>query len=187
VPLKRTLWSALKPTMLRVWRHLPGRLQGHIEWRLLPKFLVGSMAVVLDGQGRVLLFRHTYRDAYPWGLPGGWLKAGEAPGDAIEREVFEESGFRVKALHPLVIGGDLDLRRLDLIFLCDLVGGEFRPSAEVSEAGFFAADELPGRVEPFHVQVAAYAAKVAKGEMRGQPAVRFSIPSKAGRMESEEG
>ncbi len=41
--------------------------------------------------------------------------------------------------------------------------------AEVSDAAFFAPDELPGRVEPFHVQVAAYARKVIAGEVVGQP------------------
>jgi 8-oxo-dGTP diphosphatase len=172
----------LKPTikrrLLRLWRRMPGWLQGRIEWFLLPKFLVGSMAVVLDDAERVLLFRHTYRDAYPWGLPGGWLKAGEAPGDAIEREVCEESGYRIRALHPLVIGGDSDLRRLDLIYLCDLTGGEFRPSPEVSDAGFFAPGELPGRVEPFHAQVAAYATKVVRGEVAGQPVATFTNLSK---------
>ena len=159
----------LKPRLLAVWRRLPGWLQGWIEWALLPKFLAGAMAVILDDAGRVLLFHHTYRDAYPWGIPGGWLKAGEDPARGVEREVFEESGYRVKSLHPLVIGGDMALRRLDLIFLCTLDGGAFVPSAEVSEARFFDLDELDGRVEPFHVQVAAYARRVVAGEVVGQP------------------
>jgi len=176
--MMRGPWSAAKPRLLRLWRRTPAWVQGRIEWLLLPKFLVGSMAVVLDDAERVLLFRHTYRQVYPWGLPGGWLKAGEAPGDAIEREVFEESGYRIRALHPLVIGGDKALRRLDLIFLCDLVGGAFRPSAEVSDAGFFTAHELDGRVEPFHVQVAAYAAKVMRGEVAGQPPIAPALPSR---------
>lgn len=159
----------LAPWLLRVWRHIPGRLQGSIEWLLLPKFLVGAMAVVLDADGRMLLFRHTYRNDYPWGIPGGWLRAGEDPIEGVEREILEESGYRIKALHPLVVGGDRSLRRLDLIFLCVLEGGTFRASAEISDAAFFAPDELPGRVEPFHVQVAAYARKVIAGEVVGQP------------------
>jgi 8-oxo-dGTP diphosphatase len=158
-----------KPRLLWLWRHLPFWLQGRIERLLLPKYLVGAMAVVLDDADRILLFRHTYRNDYPWGIPGGWLKAGEDPTDAVEREIYEESGYRVKALHPMVIGGDRALCRLDLMFLCTLDGGAFRPSAEVSDAGFFALDELPGRVEPFHVQVATYAAKVLAGEVYGQP------------------
>jgi ADP-ribose pyrophosphatase YjhB (NUDIX family) len=165
--LLHRLKEAFKPSLLWLWRRLPGRVQGWAAWLLLPKFLVGSMAVTFDDAGRVLLFYHTYRDDYPWGLPGGWIKVGENPMRAVEREVFEESGYRVKTQHPLVIGGDKDLRRLDLIFLCDLEGGDFRPSAEVSDADFFPPAALPGRVEPFHVHVVAYAAALRRGERGG--------------------
>jgi len=156
-------------SLLRLWRRLPGWLQGSAQRLLLPKFLVGAIAVVLDAEDNVLLFNHTYRDGYPWGFPGGWLKAGEDPVTAIEREVREESGYRIKALHPLVIGGDRELGRLDLIFLCSFAGGEFAPSPEVSEARFFPLAALPGRVEPFHEQVAVYASRVLAGEVYGQP------------------
>jgi ADP-ribose pyrophosphatase YjhB (NUDIX family) len=162
------LKSRLKVPALQVWRRLPFWLQGRIEWLLLPKHLVGSMAVVFGDAGGVLLFRHTYRDDYPWGLPGGWLKRGEDPMRAVEREVFEEGGYRVKTLHALVIGGDRDLGRLDLIFLCELVGGDFRPSPEVSDAGFFPPEALPGRVEPFHVDVVRYATRVVSGNPAGR-------------------
>jgi 8-oxo-dGTP diphosphatase len=171
-----TLPRPVKVRLLRIWRRLPGWARNMIERLLLPKFLVGGVAVVFDDRGRVLLFRHTYRDRYPWGLPGGWLKGGEDPIDAVEREVYEESGYRVKALHPLVIGGDRDTRRLDLIFLCDLEGGAFRSSAEVSAAGFHSLDELPGLVEPFHVDVVTYGTEVLAGRIRGQPRIPARSP-----------
>lgn len=166
------IYRHLLPWMLRVWRRMPGWLQGRIEWLILPKFLVGAMAVVLDDAGRVLLFRHTYRNDYPWGIPGGWLRANEDPIEGVEREIYEESGLRVKALHPLVIGGDRALRRLDLIFLCRLHGGTFRASAEVSAASFYPISDLVGRVEPFHIEVASYALKVVAGEVADQPRPR---------------
>jgi ADP-ribose pyrophosphatase YjhB (NUDIX family) len=165
---RTSLKARLKAPALRIWRRLPFWVQGWVEWLLLPKHLVGSMAVVFDEEGRVLLFHHTYRDEYPWGLPGGWLERGEDPMRAVEREVFEEGGYRVKTLHALVIGGDRELGRLDLIFLCDLVGGHFRPSPEVSEAGFFPPEALPGRVEPFHVEVVRYASRVVAGNPEGR-------------------
>jgi 8-oxo-dGTP diphosphatase len=167
----------ITPWLLGIWSHTPGRLQGWIEWLLLPKFLVGVMAVVLDSTGGVLLFRHTYRTRYPWGIPGGWLRAGEDPTEGVEREVREESGLRIRAVHPLVIGGDKALRRLDLMYLCELDGGTFRASSEVSEAGFFALDALPGPVEPFHIQVADYARGVAAGKLATQPQQGVCCPS----------
>lgn len=129
---------------------------------MMPKFLVGAVAVIFDENDRVLLFRHTYRQKYPWGLPGGWLKNRESAIDAVEREILEESGFEIRALYPLVIGGDPAQRRLDLIFLCEFAGGQFRPSGEVAEARFFSTEALPGRVEAFHVDVVRYAAEVRR-------------------------
>ena len=146
--------------LFNTWGKLPARVRWVLTWLILPKFLVGAVAVVFDSEGRVLLFRHTYRQRYPWGLPGGWLKNQESAIDAVEREIYEESGYEIRALYPLVIGGDPDQRRLDLIFLCELAGGEFRPSGEVEEAAFFLSESLPGQVEPFHVKVVQYAAEV---------------------------
>lgn len=137
-------------------------MQWLITWLIIPKFLVGAVAVVFGEDGRVLLFRHTYRQEYPWGLPGGWLKMQESAIDAVEREIFEESGYEIRALYPLVIGGDPAQRRLDLIFLCEFAGGEFKPSGEVADARFFSPASLPGRVEPFHVKVIHYAAEVRR-------------------------
>ena len=125
--------------MVTAWGKLPlpGWLRALVLWIFVPKFLVGAVAIIFDEQGRVLLFRHTYRSDCPWGLPGGWLKKGEHAYQALERELFEESGYRIRTMRSVVIGGDTQLQRLDLYFECELLGGTFRPSAEVSEAAFF--------------------------------------------------
>jgi 8-oxo-dGTP diphosphatase len=55
-------------------------------------------AVVFDEEGRILLVRRGRPPlAGSWTLPGGRLEAGESPAQAIEREVFEETGLRVHA------------------------------------------------------------------------------------------
>lgn len=137
---------------------LPGWLRAVVLWSVLPKFLVGAVAVIFDDEGRVLLFKHTYRSECPWGLPSGWLKKGEHAHDAIVRELFEESGYQARVLRSVVIGGDSKAQRLDLYYECELTGGQFRPSAEVSQADFFSLDQLPGCLEPFHRQVITYTA-----------------------------
>jgi ADP-ribose pyrophosphatase YjhB (NUDIX family) len=84
-----------------------------------------------------------------WTLPGGWADVGDVPSEAAEREVWEEAGFRVKARK--VIGvydanrtGPLEIfHAFKIVFLCDLIEGEARPSAETSEVGFFAMEEIP--------------------------------------------
>jgi 8-oxo-dGTP diphosphatase len=59
-------------------------------------------ALVLDGEERVLLVRFDWPDKTVWALPGGGLDPGEAPEQAIARELAEESGLRDFELGPLV-------------------------------------------------------------------------------------
>jgi len=87
-----------------------------------------------------------------WTLPGGWADTDEAPSEAVVREVFEESGFATRAVRLLALY-DRD-RQADVppfpfhifkaFFLCEIAGGEAKPSNETDEVGFFAPHEVPG-------------------------------------------
>jgi 8-oxo-dGTP pyrophosphatase MutT (NUDIX family) len=61
----------------------------------------GVMAVAEDGQGRVLLVRHSY--APGWRFPGGGVDRGEPPEKAIVRELEEEVGL-AESTAPEFIG-----------------------------------------------------------------------------------
>ncbi len=50
-------------------------------------------AVIHDG--KILLIQE--RMDGKWAMPGGWADLGNAPASVAEREVWEESGYRVKA------------------------------------------------------------------------------------------
>lgn len=103
-------------------------------------------AVVQDG--RILLVRETADGK--WAMPGGWADVGDRPSETAERETREESGFDVRA-KKLV--GAFDANRgakasmffhaVKLVFLCDLLGGDARPSMETLEVGFFDFTDLP--------------------------------------------
>ena len=103
-------------------------------------------AVVRDGQ--ILLVQE--RADERWCMPGGWADVGDLPSEMVVREVWEESGFRVV---PRKVIGVYDANRsgrplelyhaYKLIFLCDLTGGEARPSEETLDARFFSFDDLP--------------------------------------------
>jgi ADP-ribose pyrophosphatase YjhB (NUDIX family) len=115
-------------------------------------------AAFLDG--KLLLVREKMDGG--WTMPGGWADVGDAPAAGAEREVWEESGFRVKA-RTLV--GVYDANRVEpmqlyhavkLVFLCDILGGEATPSNETTEVAFFAEDEIPAplsgeRTRPRHI------------------------------------
>jgi ADP-ribose pyrophosphatase YjhB (NUDIX family) len=159
-----------KRLLLQIWRWLPlpARIRWGLTWLVTSRFLVGVLAIIFDDQGRILLLKHTYRPDYPWGLPGGWLKAGEGAAAGIERELLEETGFVVRATQPLMVGGAKAHSRLDLVFLCELVSGTFRPSAEVSEARFFEPGDLPAEVEPYQGTIVALALPATGAEERQQ-------------------
>jgi len=109
---------------------------------LQDQFLVSVTGIIFNDKNEILLFKHTYR-SHAWSLPGGYLKAGEHPSEGLEREIKEESGFVVSVDESLKTRTDRETARLDLCYVGVLIGGDFKPTHEVSEYGFFTQDKLP--------------------------------------------
>lgn len=122
--------------------HLPKHTQLFAMRFLQDQFLVGVTGIIQNEQKEILLFKHIYR-SHAWSLPGGYLKAGEHPREGLEREIKEESGLVVSVDENLKIRTDRDTARLDICYTGILIGGDFTPTKEVSEYGFFAMDKLP--------------------------------------------
>jgi ADP-ribose pyrophosphatase YjhB (NUDIX family) len=122
--------------------HLPKGIQLLVMRFFQSQFLVGVTGIIFNERGEVLLFKHSYR-AHAWSLPGGYLKSGEHPREAIEREIKEESGLVVSVDERLKTRTDRDSARLDMCYTGVLIGGDFTPTHEVSEYGFFSQDNLP--------------------------------------------
>lgn len=118
--------------LLTLWSRIPLKLQWVIKWLLLPKHLLGVVAVILNERNELLLFKHSYHLHKPWGLPGGWVSAGERPTCAIVREIKEESGCDVDVLRLLLACESPRRNHLTLVFLCSRPRGEFIPSVEVT-------------------------------------------------------
>lgn len=100
-----------------------------------------------------------------WSMPGGWADINEPPAAMIEREVREESGYRVRARKVCgVFESNHDRQPLTffhaykILFLCELTGGSPADSSETSDARFFALDDLPplsrNRTTPRHIHEA---------------------------------
>lgn len=106
------------------------------------QFLIGVTGVIFNQKNEVLLFKHTYR-SHAWSLPGGYLKSGEHPKEALEREIGEESNLVVSVDHQLKTRTDRESARLDMCYTGIFIGGEFTPSKEVSQYGFFSTDNMP--------------------------------------------
>jgi ADP-ribose pyrophosphatase YjhB (NUDIX family) len=107
--------------------------------------------------GRVLLVREISDGG--WTLPGGWADVNQSPAECVVREIAEESGYVARAVKLAAVH---DYRRrhpprhidsiYKLFFICELTGGDARPSDETSAVAFFAPDALPplslGRTTP---------------------------------------
>lgn len=100
--------------------------------------------------GKILLVKE--RSDGGWTLPGGWVDVGEPPSLAIEREVFEESGFQTRATkllalydrdHPRHAHPPLPVQIYKLFFRCEIIGGSATLSIETAAVDFFAPDEIP--------------------------------------------
>jgi ADP-ribose pyrophosphatase YjhB (NUDIX family) len=98
-------------------------------------------------KGKILLIQE--RADGNWAMPGGWADLGNSPASVAEREVWEESGFRVKAEKVVAV---IDANRIEplefyhaykIIFLCRLLEGEPRTSHETLAVDFFDPDRLP--------------------------------------------
>jgi len=122
--------------------HLPKRVQLFAMGFVQDQFLVGVTGIIFNDKKEILLFKHTYR-AHAWSLPGGYLKAGEHPMEGLEREIKEESGLVVSIDQSLKTRTDRDSARLDMCYTGVLIGGDFLPTHEVSEYGFFSMDTFP--------------------------------------------
>ena len=116
---------------------------------------VGHATPKLDVRGAVfrddaiLLVREAVSGK--WTLPGGWVDVGESPGEAVVREVREESGYETRAVKLLAL---YDRNRhahepalwhtWKVCFLCELVDGvQHDVDHEVSGVDFFVRDRLP--------------------------------------------
>lgn len=144
-------WSyreRLQAVLLRIWRELPNWLQRLALTLFSGRFRVAVAGMIQDDAGRMLLCYHTYRKDYPWGLPGGDLKFGEDPAEAMQREVMEETGLQVQVIRPLLVTSASSYRHVGIFYECKLAGGDFRPSLEVSKIGYFDVAELPGLILP---------------------------------------
>lgn len=124
---------ALVCRLLRLWQ------------RLTKPLTVGVRALVVDGEGKVLLVRHTYLPG--WHLPGGRVNKGETAAAAAARELREEAGL-VSMVPPRLLGlyGRFRHGGSDhvAVYVFEHWSGTVRPDGlEVAEAGFYALGRLP--------------------------------------------
>ena len=85
-----------------------------------------------------------------WALPGGWADVTETVASNTVKEVREEAGLEARA-ERIVALQDHNLRNshpyayniCKVFVLCKRLGGQFQPSSETIDSGWFALEDLP--------------------------------------------
>jgi 8-oxo-dGTP pyrophosphatase MutT (NUDIX family) len=118
----------------------------HTYWRFQRGLTVGVRGMVLDGDDRVFLIKHSYLDG--WHLPGGGVEVGETMIEALRRELMEEGSIEVTGdpvLHAIYFNPVYSRRDQVALYVIR----DFRqssapvPDREIVGHGFFALHDLP--------------------------------------------
>jgi ADP-ribose pyrophosphatase YjhB (NUDIX family) len=138
----------MKALLARLYRLLPQAMVKFLVRLAHPQFTVRVAGVFRTADGRILLLRHVFRHSYPWGLPAGFLEAGESPEAGVLRELREETGL-VAEIEGIARIRPVDSRHLEITLAGRIDPAQtIIPSLEIFEAGYFKLDTLPGPMPP---------------------------------------
>lgn len=138
----------LKTVLSRVYATVPPKLIAAVLRRLHPRFSASVVGAFFAPDGKVLVLRHVYRHSYPWGLPSGFLNAGENPENGALRELKEETGL-VATITGLVSITSIASRHLEIVFRGTIDPSQTpRISHEIFEIAYFNVGQLPTAMPP---------------------------------------
>jgi len=123
------------------------------------KLRVGCSATIFDqNREKVLLTQRT--DNGRWCLPGGGMESGESAAQACEREVWEETGLKVRVTRLIGVYSNPDQLVIYpdgnkaffvvMSFEAEIIGGELGLSNETTAFGYFSLKEMESM--PMHAQ-----------------------------------
>jgi mutator protein MutT len=118
-----------------------------------------SVAGIVRNEAGEILFQNK-GNGEKWSLPAGAIEMGEAPAEAVVREVWEETGLHVSPEKLLGVFGDKNFRyeypnghKVEynvFVFSCKVIGGDHIPlDDETAELRYFSAENMPELALPY--------------------------------------
>jgi mutator protein MutT len=134
----------LNKLMATMWRALPPRMRRWSMRATQARFTVTAGALIFNDAGEVLLLKHRFRAGSGWGIPGGFLEAGEQPEEALRRELREEVGLEITEVELFTSRTFKKPRQVEILFRCHANANVKPQTIEVERAEWFSTCSLPG-------------------------------------------
>jgi 8-oxo-dGTP diphosphatase len=110
--------------------------------------------VLVIKNAKILLVKRVKKllEGGKWGLIGGFMERNETLHETIAREIFEETGYKIKDPTLLTIRDNPDRpnenrQNISFVFFCTALEKEGKPDWESTEIKWFSFDELPKKEE----------------------------------------
>jgi mutator protein MutT len=133
----------LKGILSKLWKRFPAQVRRWTVRFTNTRFTVTAGAIIFNDEGNVLLLKHFFRAGSGWGIPGGFLKPGEQPLDALRRELNEEIGLEIDNAEVFWVRSFKRPRQIEILFTAKAVGSARPQSIEVESAVWFSLNGLP--------------------------------------------
>jgi 8-oxo-dGTP diphosphatase len=137
------LGHVLQKLIGKLWRALPSRVRRWSMRATQTRFTVTAGAVIFNDEGHVLLLKHSFRAGSGWGIPGGFLEAGEHPEQALRRELHEEIGLEVRQVEIFTARSFKRSQQVEILFRCRANGAVKPQTIEIEQAQWFSVHSLP--------------------------------------------
>ncbi|MQA28147.1 MAG: NUDIX domain-containing protein [Micromonosporaceae bacterium] len=158
---RRSVATRIRRYGYQVFYRLPRGVRRRVVRLVSPTYTVGSVVLVRDSDGRILLVRQP--PGHGWSLPAGMANRGEEPAACAARELAEETGLLVSVadLSPAVPNAVLHSkgRWVDFVFEATVDSDEHTvevDGAEILEARWCSVQALPPLTVPAARLLAEY-------------------------------